>query len=259
MVSAHAEHGRTPLVFVHGLGVSVRYLAPTMALLADVYPVAGLDLPGFGRSADPPEVLDVCGLARALAGWLDVRGIGPAVFIANSYGCQVIVELTMQAPERVLGLVLNAPTMDPAHRTVLGQLVRVIVDIPNEPWRLAVLVAGDYLRVGVLRLWKTLRYALSDHIEEKLPLVTGPVIVVTGAHDPVVTVGWATEAARLVGMSVAGSAGATVAVLAEAAHALPYDDPVSFASLIASFVGGLGSGAGSYGSARRTSDETGAQ
>ena len=228
--------GRTRLIFVHGLGVSVRYLEPTMARLALEHPVTGLDLPGFGRSGTPPRVLDTAGLARALASWLDVRGIGPAIFIGNSYGCQIIVELAVQDPSRIVGLVLNAPTMDPAHRTIFGQLWRVLADIPFEPWRLGFLVAVDYVRVRPIRLLATLRHALADHIEEKLPDIVAPTTVVCGALDPVVTVAWAAEASRLVGISSQGAAGATLSVVPTAAHALPYDDPVSFASLIDAFV-----------------------
>ena len=228
--------GRTRLVFVHGLGVSVRYLEPTMVRLAKEHPVSGLDLPGFGRSDTPPKALDTAGLGRALAAWLDARGIGPAIFIGNSYGCQVIVELAIQDPSRVVGLVLNAPTMDPAHRSIFGQLWRVFADIPFEPWRLGFLVAIDYLRARPLRLLATLRHALADHIEEKLPDIVAPTIVVCGALDPVVTVAWAAEAARLVGISSQGAAGATLTVVPTAAHALPYDDPASFASLIDAFV-----------------------
>ncbi len=228
--------GRTRLVFVHGLGVSVRYLEPTMTRLAKEHPVSGLDLPGFGRSDTPPKALDTAGLGRALASWLDARGIGPAIFIGNSYGCQVIVELAVQDPSRIVGLVLNAPTMDPAHRTIFGQLWRVFADIPFEPWRLGFLVAVDYLRARPLRLLATLRHALADHIEEKLPDIVAPTIVVCGALDPVVTVAWAAEAARLVGISSQGAAGATLSVVPTAAHALPYDDPASFASLIDAFV-----------------------
>lgn len=242
-ISIHARvssrafgNGRTPLVFVHGLGVSVSYLEPVMARLAEEHPVAGLDLPGFGRSATPPKALDTVGLARALAAWLDARGIGPAIFIGNSYGCQIIVELAFREPSRILGLVLNAPTMDPAHRTVFGQFWRVLADIRFEPWRLALLVAHDYLRVRPFRLLATLRYALDDHIEEKLPDIAAPTIVVCGARDPVVTVAWAAEASRLVGISSQGAAGATLSVVPSAAHALPYDDPLTFASLIDAFV-----------------------
>ncbi|MEP6733679.1 MAG: alpha/beta hydrolase [bacterium] len=235
-VSPHFVHGRTPLVFVHGLGVSVRYLEPTMTVLAARYHVAGLDLPGFGRSGDPPQALDTRGLANALAGWLDARDIGPAIFVGNSYGCQVIVELVMQEPRRVVGLVLNAPTTDPAHRTVFGQLIRVLADIPFEPFRLGWLVARDYLRAGALRLLATLRYALADRIEEKLPDVVVPTAIVCGARDPVVTLAWAAEAARLVGLSSQRAAGAKLSVVQTAAHALPYDDPAAFSALIEAFV-----------------------
>ena len=90
-----------------------------------------------------------------------------------------------------------------------------------------------------LRLLATLNHALADHIEEKLPDITVPVLVVCGARDPVVTVAWSTEAARLVGISSPGAAGATLSVVPTAAHALPYDDPVTFATLISAFVATL--------------------
>ena len=228
--------GRTRLVFVHGLGASVRYLEPTMAVLASEHPLVGIDLPGFGRSGTPPAALDTAALAVALSNWLDVRGIGPAIFIGNSFGCQVIVELAYRDPMRVLGLVLNAPTMDPAHRSFFGLFVRFLADIPHEPWRLALLVARDYFRAGPLRFLKTLRFALADHIEEKLPSIGAPTLIVSGARDPVVTVAWAADAARLVGISSSGSAGATLSVVPTAAHALPYDDPKAFATLIHDFV-----------------------
>ncbi|MDB4899895.1 MAG: alpha/beta hydrolase fold [Gemmatimonadetes bacterium] len=221
-----------PVVFVHGLGVSMRYLEPTMAALAYHHPVAGLDLPGFGRSGSPRRALSVPELGDSLAHWLDVRAIPAAVFVGNSFGCQVIVDCVSRRPARALGLVLNAPTMDPAHRTGLGQLARVIADIPREPLSLAVHVARDYLRAGPLRLLATLRAALADHIEEKLPRITAPTIVVCGARDPVVTVEWADQVARLVGSGDPGAAGATLQIVPDGAHALPYDDPETFAAII---------------------------
>jgi 2-hydroxy-6-oxonona-2,4-dienedioate hydrolase len=242
-VTPRVVDGRIPLVFVHGLGVSVRYLEPTMQLLAKENRVAGLDLPGFGRSGNPPRILDTSGLAYALMRWLDVRGIGPAVLIGNSYGCQVIIELMMHEPHRGAGLVLNAPTMDPAHRTLMGQVIRALADIPNEPRQLGWLVVRDYLRAGPVRLFKTLRYALQDHIEEKLPDIVVPTIIVCGERDPVVTVAWAADAARLVGRSSQGAAGATLTVVPNAAHALPFDDPRTFARLIDTFASRLRHGA----------------
>ena len=225
-----------PIVFVHGLGVSTRYMAPTMARLAADFQVAGLDLPGFGRSGSPAHPLNLGELASALEEWIDARAIGPAIFVGNSYGCQVIVELVTRAPHRALGLVLNAPTMDPAHRTMVGQLLRVVADVPREPLALALLVARDYLRAGPRRLLATLGHALADHVEAKLPLIGAPTLVVCGARDPVVTVRWASEVARLVGIEVPGAPGATLQCVSHAAHALPFDDPVTFAAIIRNFI-----------------------
>jgi pimeloyl-ACP methyl ester carboxylesterase len=210
-------------------------MEPTMARLARTHFVAGLDLPGFGRSGAPSHPLTLAELAAALEDWLDARGIGPAILVGNSYGCQVIVECASRAPERAVGLVLNAPTMDPAHRTMLGMFARVVADVPREPVRLALLVARDYLRAGPRRVLATLRHALADRIEEKLPAIVQPTLVVCGARDPVVTARWASEVARLVGIDRSDAAGATLQCVGDAAHALPYDDPRTFAAIIANF------------------------
>ncbi|MEP6620978.1 MAG: alpha/beta hydrolase [bacterium] len=225
-----------PLVFVHGLGVSVRYMEPTMSRLGRAHHVAGLDLPGFGRSGNPPHVLDLEELSTALADWLDVRRIGPAIFVGNSYGCQVIVDLVFREPSRAIGLVLNAPTMDPVRRSLFGVGIRVLADVAFEPWALAAVVGRDYLRAGPRRIFTTLQYALDDQIEAKLAHLVAPTVVVAGARDPVVSVEWAREAARLVGISTRSAPGATLHVLPNGAHALPFDDAANFATLIDAFV-----------------------
>jgi pimeloyl-ACP methyl ester carboxylesterase len=233
-VSAPSARGPA-LLFVHGLGVSTRYMEPTMARLATSRTVAALDLPGFGRSGTPSHPLRLAEHAQAMLDWLDVRGIGPAIFVGNSYGCQVIVDCIARAPERAVGLVLNAPTIDPAHRHALVMVARVLADVPREPWRLAAIVARDYWRAGPRRLLFTLADALEDRIEEKLPTIAQPVLVVCGARDPVVTARWASECARLAGIERRGAAGGTMQCVGSAAHALPYDDPATFAAIVANF------------------------
>lgn len=224
-----------PIVFVHGLGVSSRYMEPTLARLAATHAVAALDLPGFGRSDSPPRPFTLVEHAHTLERWLDARGLGAAILVGNSYGCQVIVECVARTPARARGLVLNAPTMDPAHRSALVMIARVLADVPREPWRLAALVARDYWRAGPRCLLATLADALRDRIEEKLPGIAQPTLVVCGARDPVVTVRWAGECARLVGIARADAAGGTMQCVATAAHALPYDDPDTFAAIVANF------------------------
>jgi pimeloyl-ACP methyl ester carboxylesterase len=224
-----------PVVFVHGLGVSSRYMEPTLARLAATRRVCALDLAGFGRSDSPPRPFTLAEHARLLLRWLDARGIVAPILVGNSYGCQVIVECVSRAPACAQGLVLNAPTMDPAHRSALVMIARVLADVPREPWRLAAVVARDYWRAGPRCLLVTLADALRDRIEEKLPGIVQPTLVVCGARDPIVTVRWASECARLVGIERADAAGGTMQCVATAAHALPYDEPDVFAAIIANF------------------------
>ena len=100
----------TPIVLVHGLGVSSAYLVPTALALASDHPVYAPDLPGFGRSEASSRTLDVMQLARELLAWMDAMGLERRLLLGNSLGCQVIVALTVAAPQRVAGLVLAGPT-----------------------------------------------------------------------------------------------------------------------------------------------------
>src|SRR3546814_5660143 len=62
-----ATPGRSPVVLVHGLVASSRYMAPLIAKLAPDFDVYTPDLPGFGKSWKPRKVLGITALADALA------------------------------------------------------------------------------------------------------------------------------------------------------------------------------------------------
>ena len=232
----------TEIVFVHGLGMSTRYLEPTMlALAARGFAVCGLDLPGFGETRLPGRVASLVELADVLAGWLRVRGlVGPRgpVLVGQSHGCQVIVEAVVRVPDIASAVVLNAPTMLEGHRTVLGQAVRMAIDSPREPLSLVPLVAREYLRAGPRRILVTLGHALRDRIEDKLPRVAVPTMIACGERDPVSPPRWGERLARLTGTAAAGGApGAPFRVVAGAAHAVPFSHPDALAGLIAEQVG----------------------
>ena len=207
MVNGLSLHARVPVdpapagspvvILVHGLGVSSRYMAPTARRLAPAYRVYAPDLPGFGRSAKPPHVLTIAELADALAGWMDAVGIDRAALLGNSLGCQTIVDFALRHPERITRAVLVGPTIDRRARTALQQIWRVVLDTPREAPSQPLMVVRCYWQAGLRRAWRTLQYGLADPIEEKLPRVQVPTLVVRGARDPIVPHCWAEEVARL--------------------------------------------------------------
>ncbi len=93
--------GRAPVVLVHGLGVSSRYMRPLARHLATDFRVHAPDLPGFGRSDKPRRVLSIPELADRLAAWMEAAGPRRASLVGNSLGCEILVELALRHPERV--------------------------------------------------------------------------------------------------------------------------------------------------------------
>jgi pimeloyl-ACP methyl ester carboxylesterase len=204
--------------------MAANYLEPTMRALGDDVAASALDLPGFGKSRTRGRHLSLAELADALTDWMRVRGIRAPILLGQSQGCQVVVEAVARIPDLASALVLNAPTMLAGSRTIHQQLWRVVQDTPREPLALVPHVARDYLRAGPRRILGTLRDALRDRIEEKLPNVCVPVTIMCGAHDPVAPPAWGRQLARLTGSRI-GAAEAKFVAIPGAAHAAPFSHP----------------------------------
>jgi 2-hydroxy-6-oxonona-2,4-dienedioate hydrolase len=220
--------GGPPVVLVHGYGMSSGYMAPIAKRLAAEHTVYAPDLPGHGRSDSSKGPLSIPGLAESLRVWMDAAGIGRAAFLGNSMGCQVIAELAVRHPERIDRLILVGPTVDPAARTLGRELPRLLEDGAAERPSLLLLVAKAYSR-DLRRLHKEMDAVLADRIEEKLPRITAPSLVVRGERDAVAPQAWAEEVASLLG------AGA-VRVIPGKGHAPNYSAPDELMRIIRPFL-----------------------
>jgi pimeloyl-ACP methyl ester carboxylesterase len=232
-VDLHARVSRgaagPAVVCVHGVAVSSRYMLPTAARLARDHRVLVPDLPGFGLSGRAPRPLGVGELAAALHGFLDVVGLDRASFVANSFGCQIVTALAAAWPERVEALVLVGPTIDRHARSLPRQAGRLLLDALREPPGLNALEVGEYLAFVARGQFPVILAMLADRVEERLPLVRAPALVVRGGRDPIVPQGWAEEfAARL--------ADARLLVLDGVPHAANYAAPDALAAAVRAFL-----------------------
>jgi pimeloyl-ACP methyl ester carboxylesterase len=109
-----------PALFVHGLGGSADNWTELMDALADVVDGEAVDLPGFGRSAPPPDGnLSLSGHVRAVIGYLEAADRGPVHLFGNSLGGAVAVRLAALRPDLVRSLTLISPALPelPPQRT----------------------------------------------------------------------------------------------------------------------------------------------
>jgi 2-hydroxy-6-oxonona-2,4-dienedioate hydrolase len=222
-----------PIILVHGLGVSSRYMMPTAVRLAPHRTVYAPDLPGVGRSRKPPRPLNLTESADVLARWMELLAIDRAVLLANSIGCQIVIELSLRRPELVERLVLVSPTVDAQARSATRSFARLLLDIPHERPSLAFIALLDYLRAGLGRTALTFGYAIQHCIEERLPWVRAPVLVVRGLRDPVVPERWAKEVNRLLPAS-------RLVVIRSAGHAVNHNSPEQLTEVVLEFLNGKG-------------------
>ena len=229
-VSARPVTAAGPVfVLVHGLGVSGRYMMPTARLLARDHSVYVPDLPGFGKSCRPSHALDICGLADALAGWAEALGLPRAVYLANSLGCQVVVDLAARYPRHVERAVLVGPTTDPEAQTLVQQIGRGLLDLCGERPSLLPILVSDYFSAGPLRCLRTLQHALTDPLLTKLAAVQAPALVVRGGLDPIAPRRWVERMASLLPRG-------RLAVLPHAPHAANYSAPAELVRVVRAFV-----------------------
>ncbi len=228
-IAAGPPAGGRPLVLVHGLGTSSRYMVRLAGILGAGRPIYVPDIPGFGRSGTPRRALDVHGQAEFLAAWMAAMGLDRAAFLGHSLGSQVVADLGFHHPRLVERLILAAPTIDDSGRSVTRELLRLLRDVPREPFSLVPIVLVDYLRAGLGRTFHTLRYALADRMEEKLPALDIPALVVRGGRDPVVSEPWTEKVCHLLPQG-------RLAVLSRAAHALQFSFPRELAALLVPFL-----------------------
>jgi pimeloyl-ACP methyl ester carboxylesterase len=204
-------------------------MMPTARRLAPHRTVYAPDLPGYGRSRKPARPLNIAEMADVLARWMKSLAIDRAVLLANSIGCQVVIDLSLRCPEMVERLVLVSPTVDKEARTAHRSFARLLRDIPHERPSLAFIAMLDYLQAGLGRIALTFGYAIQDRVEERLPGVRAPALVVRGRLDAVVPERWAKEVNRLLPTS-------RLVVIQSAGHAVNHNSPEQLTQVVLEFL-----------------------
>lgn len=219
----------TPIIMVHGLAVSSRYMLPTAYQLASFYHVYIPDLPGYGKSEKPDHYQNLDEMADTLAEWMATLALPASVLVGNSLGCQIIARFAVRHPERIQAAIFLGPTMDIRARTAHQEIGRWLVNCLFEPWSLFPIVVRDCIDIGFRRFAVTFRYGLQDTIETYLPLMHMPTLVVRGARDTVVPQRWAEHVTQLLPQG-------ELIVLPRAAHDLNYNSPLELLKVIRAFL-----------------------
>jgi len=217
----YVDAGEGPgLVFVHGLGASWQSWLENIPEFARDHRVVAMDLPGFGCSDMPAEDISIEYYANWTFRLLDELGIETAAVVGNSMGGFTAAEMAIRRPERVQRLaVVSAAVFWQTYRRaqplvqlarmsdaiVARALARATDDVATRPrlrsWALATagfryphLIPRELAHEMVRSARRTDGFlpaleALADFpLEEELPKISCPALIVWGAHDTLVPV-----------------------------------------------------------------------
>lgn len=215
------------VLLLHGIGTSLEYWAPVLALLPDTLTILCPDVPGSGWSQFTGDRYDIATIARQLADFVDTQLEGSTVLVGHSLGALVVIEMAAQRPRCYTRLLLVDPVLFDVERVltdlpaflasprlsirVLSQLAGVIpsghlsATILKSPLLRRVLLAdqvGDGARVDPevlatclagtrgwphFKVLQVLWAARRVHLAERLGRVQTPFTVIRGSQDPLST------------------------------------------------------------------------
>jgi pimeloyl-ACP methyl ester carboxylesterase len=145
-------------------------------------------LPGYGEADRRGARAAPAVLARSVVEQLPPEAA--VLLVGLSAGCQVAAHVALQAPDRIAALVLVGPTTDPRALTWPKLVRRWVATAWSEPmWQLPALVR-QYRRTGLTAMAAAMDAARRDRVEDVLPLLSCPLLVVRGAHDRIAPEDW---------------------------------------------------------------------
>jgi 3-oxoadipate enol-lactonase len=102
---AAGDGGKTPLVFLHGIGGAARGWRNQIAAFSDRYRVIAWDMPGYGGSA-PLAAVSIATLADALQEFLQQIGADRPIIVGHSIGGMIVQQWLIKHPRTAAAVVL---------------------------------------------------------------------------------------------------------------------------------------------------------
>ena len=107
---AYTEQGQgVPLLFIHGLGSSLKAWSKNLPLLSRHYRCLALDLPGYGKSSKSGFNPGMGFYAEVVREFLEILQINECYLAGHSMGGQVALHTALRYPKKVIKLALLAP------------------------------------------------------------------------------------------------------------------------------------------------------
>lgn len=212
-----------PLLLVHGNGGSIADLGAQIAHFRKRYKVIAMDSRDQGRSDDSPDKLTYEKMTDDLAALLDDLRVGPVNVLGWSDGGIEALLLGIRHPGKVKKIAAMAANLNPGEEALRPDVIALVKSM------IAGIPAADRDTPQGRRALKVTGMMLDEpHIDVKaLEAITAPTLVLAGDHDLI-----RDEHTVEIYQHIPNS---QLAILPNATHLVPFDDPASFNAIVERF------------------------
>ena len=217
--------------------------APYHDALAQRFHVLAPDHLGFGESERPPWVDGIDDLVFHYVDLLDLLGIERVSIVGTSLGGWIAAAFAVAHPERVERLVLAAPAgikVDGVARYDLfaNPFEDILSHLFHDPTRAAQILPAEYGAEVIVRGYRELTtlarlswnpYLYDPKLQQRLPRVRAPALIVWGENDAVLPPSYGDAFAALLPYG-------TLKRLPQCGHLVPFEQAGVFAELAIDFL-----------------------
>ena len=213
-----------PLLLVHGNGGSIADMRAQIAHFRQRYQVIAMDSRDHGKSADSADKINYEKMTDDLAALVDHMKLGPINVVGWSDGGIEGLLLGIRHPQKVKKIVAMAANLNPSDQAIHPEALALVKSMVQ-----AMPAEARQTPQGRRELKVTGMMLEEPHIELKaLAGITAPTLVIAGDHDMV-----RDEHTVAIYQQIPNS---QLAILPNATHMVPYDDPATFNAIVERFL-----------------------
>ncbi len=237
---------KPPVVLLHGLMLNGACWTPLARALEKDYDVVMPDARGHGYSSAPDQGYCYDHLAADVVSFIEALELVTPVLLGHSMGGMTAAAVASRNLKRLRGLILADPTfLTPqrqreVHESDVACQHRRILNQPREDYMAEIQVRHSHRPREIIELFTEARYQTSIHAFEILTppnpdyvqlisTLDVPTLLVLGDVGSVVTIDVAAEIAQL-------NQHVETVQIANAGHAIPYDQPERFSTVVQRFL-----------------------
>ncbi len=240
------------VIFLHGLGGSRTAWDPQLADLSRAgFRCAAWDMPGYGASAKPTELLTFESLADSVVGWMDALGWPCAHVVGLSLGGMVAQHTALRHPGHVRSLVLLdtspafgfdgitspdewieqrlRPMRDGATPASMATSTLRSIMGPSVSGEVLSSAAAAMGRISSAGLAEAVRCVVTHDTRERLSTISARTMVIIGEHDRETPLSYAAHLAAAI-------PDARLEVIPGAGHISNLEAPVAVNRLLRAFL-----------------------